>query len=301
MKRLGYEPKPVDLKVSFGKGDTFWTNAFPSELLAKHQNEIWRFKHCMTLMKYTAPFWALIPLKISLRMLFFSNDFINLMIYPSLALFLGTGNATPDLPSIMMERLFNSPTFGMWYAPDDKALVSNLPPMVVFSEETKFYEDWKTDVDKRGVKFRTKMLRYSKMWLTIFEGWHCNQLVRFCQRSAKRCEKDSIGRCARAAPPETGCVRRVWTGAATCRAQHHTLCHMGLIRHVLEQSHRLLLKTSTDTRTCARGARLFSVAVCSGVTPFQIPMRQRRPTQSARHSCVCQSKQSAPDHTQADP
>lgn len=35
------------------------------------------------------------------------------MIYPSLALFLGTGNATPDLPSVMMERLYTSPTYGM--------------------------------------------------------------------------------------------------------------------------------------------------------------------------------------------
>lgn len=30
-----------------------------------------------------------------------------------LALFLGTGNATPDLPTIMMERLYTSPTYGM--------------------------------------------------------------------------------------------------------------------------------------------------------------------------------------------
>lgn len=55
------------------------------------------------------------------------------MIYPSLALFLGkytlvlpgvliffltaaglgTGNATPNLPTVMMERLYTSPTYGM--------------------------------------------------------------------------------------------------------------------------------------------------------------------------------------------
>lgn len=48
-------------------------------------------------------FFALIPIKISLRMFFLSSEFINFMIYPSLALFLGTGNATPNLPSVMME------------------------------------------------------------------------------------------------------------------------------------------------------------------------------------------------------
>lgn len=64
-------------------------------------------------MRWTELFWAAIPIKISLKMFFFSDDFINYMIYPSLALFLGTGNATPDLPSIMMERLYTSPTYGM--------------------------------------------------------------------------------------------------------------------------------------------------------------------------------------------
>ena len=38
---------------------------------------------------------------------------LNYMIYPSLALFLGTGQATPDLPTVMMERLYTSPTYGM--------------------------------------------------------------------------------------------------------------------------------------------------------------------------------------------
>jgi hypothetical protein len=31
----------------------------------------------------------------------------------SLYFLLGTGNATPDLPTVMMERLYTSPTYGM--------------------------------------------------------------------------------------------------------------------------------------------------------------------------------------------
>ena len=69
----------------------------------------------------------------------------------SLALFLGTGNATPDLPSVMMERLYTSPTYGMWYPIDNKSLSSNLPPMVVFPESTKFYRKWQQDLENRGV------------------------------------------------------------------------------------------------------------------------------------------------------
>lgn len=152
--KYGYEEKPVELQVSFGKGDKFWTNLFPTELLEKHGKEIKRFARAMKIMKYTEFFWALIPIKVSLRMFGFSSEFMNFMIYPALALFLGTGNATPDLPSVMMERLYNSPTYGMWYKPDPQSLSSNLPPMVVFPEETKFYTTWKEDMIKRGVKVR---------------------------------------------------------------------------------------------------------------------------------------------------
>ena len=79
---------------------------------------------------------------------------MNFMVYPALALFLGTGNATPDLPTILLERLWTSPTYGMWYPADPKALVSNLPPMVVFPEETKFYRAWQADMESRGVAIR---------------------------------------------------------------------------------------------------------------------------------------------------
>lgn len=79
---------------------------------------------------------------------------MNYMIYPSLALFLGTGNATPDLPTIMMERLYTSPTYGMWYPADPIGLSTNLPPMVVFPEETAFYTKWKEDLERKGVHVR---------------------------------------------------------------------------------------------------------------------------------------------------
>lgn len=72
--------------------------------------------------------------------------------HTSLALFLGTGNATPDLPTAMMERLYTSPTYGMWYPVDPKSLSSNLPPMVVFPESTDFYTKWQKSLEERNVK-----------------------------------------------------------------------------------------------------------------------------------------------------
>lgn len=54
----------------------------------------------------------------------------------------------------MMERLYTSPTYGMWYPTDPKSLSSNLPPMIVFPEEGKFYENWKNKLVERGVNVR---------------------------------------------------------------------------------------------------------------------------------------------------
>lgn len=79
----------VNLQVSFGKGDQFWTNVFPTKLVERHQNEIQRFKFAMKFIRWFEVLFALIPIKITLRMFFFSTEFINYMIYPSLALFLG--------------------------------------------------------------------------------------------------------------------------------------------------------------------------------------------------------------------
>ncbi|GAA5966780.1 hypothetical protein JCM8115_002814 [Rhodotorula mucilaginosa] len=153
-KERNTEAKPVELQVSFGKDDHFWTNVFPTQLLEKHAKEIKRFKWAIKIMRWFELFFALIPIKVTLKMFLFSDDFMNFMIYPALALFLGTGNATPDLPSIMMERLYTSPTYGMWYPVDDKALSSNLPPMVVFPKETEFYTDWQHQLEARGVNVR---------------------------------------------------------------------------------------------------------------------------------------------------
>ncbi|KIK64063.1 hypothetical protein GYMLUDRAFT_40296 [Collybiopsis luxurians FD-317 M1] len=153
-KKLNYEPQPVDLQVSFGKGDTFWTNVYPTQLVERHSKEIKRFSWAIKVMRWFELIFAMIPIRVSLKMFFFSDEFINCLIYPSLALFLGTGNATPDLPTVMMERLYTSPTYGMWYPVDPQMLTSNLPPMVVFPEATAVYSAWKTSLENKGVSIR---------------------------------------------------------------------------------------------------------------------------------------------------
>lgn len=99
-------------------------------------------------------FFALIPVKYVMKMFFFSEEFTNVIAMPMLALFLGTGNETPNVPTIMLERLCTSPTYGMWYPLDKLSVVRNLPPMVVFPNFSVFYEDWRNKLVEQGVRVR---------------------------------------------------------------------------------------------------------------------------------------------------
>ncbi|EEY16791.1 conserved hypothetical protein [Verticillium alfalfae VaMs.102] len=152
--RQGYQADPVNLHVSFGKDETFWTNVFPTKVLAEHQSEVRRFAKVLKLMRWFEVFFALLPLRLVLKMSFFSEDFINIVALPMTALFLGTGNATPEVPAVMLERLCTSPTYGMWYPANENTVVDNKPPMVVFPNFSEFYSTWKQDLESRGVTVR---------------------------------------------------------------------------------------------------------------------------------------------------
>ncbi|OAL19982.1 hypothetical protein AYO20_11573 [Fonsecaea nubica] len=152
--RQGYHADPVNLQVSFGKDDTFWTNVFPTDLLARHQKEIKRLNFALKFMRWFEIFFALIPMKVFFKLWFFSEEFTNTVALPMVALFLGTGNEAPNVPSIMLERLCTSPTYGMWFPYDPTSIATNHPPMVVFPNFSDFYETWRKDLVSRGVTVR---------------------------------------------------------------------------------------------------------------------------------------------------
>jgi hypothetical protein len=100
-RRYGYEPQQVKLQVSFGKGPgNFWTNVFPSPLIDQHSREIKKLGRVLKCIKYLMPVLGIMPVKVILRLFRFSNDFNNKMVLPLLALFLGTGNQTPNVSSV---------------------------------------------------------------------------------------------------------------------------------------------------------------------------------------------------------
>lgn len=91
-RRYGHAPHEVRLQVSFGKGrEGFWTNCFPSRLVEEFSGDIKKFGKVLKLIKWTMPILGLVPVKVMLRMFLFSKDFGDKMVYPLIALFLGTG------------------------------------------------------------------------------------------------------------------------------------------------------------------------------------------------------------------
>ncbi|PHH80020.1 hypothetical protein CDD80_3149 [Ophiocordyceps camponoti-rufipedis] len=150
----GFPAQEVQLQVAFGKGDAgFWTNVFPSKLVQRYEADVKKFGFFLKLIKWTMPVLGLVPISIMLRVLLFSKDFGDKMVYPLIALFLGTGNQTPHVPSAIVERLFDDPNMKLWDY-DPVTLLPNLPTMFTFDHLHAFYGAWKTDLEGKGVIFR---------------------------------------------------------------------------------------------------------------------------------------------------
>jgi hypothetical protein len=153
--QYGFPAQPLQLQVSFGKGESgFWTNCFPSKLIAQHSSDIKRFGLFLKVIKWTMPVLGVFPISVMLRLFFFSKDFGDKMVYPLIALFLGTGNQTANVPAAIVERLFNDPNMKLWNY-DADTLLPNQPTMYSFDCLHNFYNKWKDDLIAKGVSIRT--------------------------------------------------------------------------------------------------------------------------------------------------
>lgn len=153
-QRYGHAPQEVKLQVSFGKGrDGFWSNVFPSPLVDEFSDDIRKFGKVLRLIKWTLPVLGLIPIKVMLKMFLFSKDFGDKMVYPLIALFLGTGNQTANVACAILERLFDDPNMKLWDY-DGDTLLPNLPTMVTFPKLDQFYKDWAADLRSKGVEIQ---------------------------------------------------------------------------------------------------------------------------------------------------
>ncbi|KAE8154593.1 hypothetical protein BDV25DRAFT_171805 [Aspergillus avenaceus] len=155
-RRYGYEPQIVKLQVAFGKGpESFWTNMFPSPLVDRFSGEIKKLGRALKWIKRLMPVLGVMPVRVILSLFRFSTEFRNKMVLPLLALFLGTGNQTPNVPGALLERLFDDRNMRLWdYDPD--TLLPNQPTMYTFPNLSDFYRDWAQDLGAKGVHLRLK-------------------------------------------------------------------------------------------------------------------------------------------------
>lgn len=101
-EKYGHKQQDVKLQVSFGQGkDSFWTNVFPSQLVDQFSGDIKKFGKVLKIIKYTMPVLGLVPIRTMLRMFFFNKDFGDKMVFPLIALFLGTGTL-PSMPLVCL-------------------------------------------------------------------------------------------------------------------------------------------------------------------------------------------------------
>lgn len=112
--------------------------------------DIKKFGTFLKVIKWTLPVLGIIPISIMLRVFMFSKDFGEKMVLPLIALFLGTGNQTPHVPSAIVERLFDDLNMKLWDY-DADTLLPNLPTMYTFGNLHEFYSTWRQDLIDRGV------------------------------------------------------------------------------------------------------------------------------------------------------
>jgi len=95
------------------------------------------------------PVLGLVPIRVTLRMLFFSKGFGDKMVCPFIGLFLGTGNQAPNVAWVILERLFDDPNMKLWDY-DLDTLLQNLPTMVTFPKPSQLYKYWAADLRSRN-------------------------------------------------------------------------------------------------------------------------------------------------------
>lgn len=126
---------------------------FPAHLVRTYKKDIEKFGRVLRIVRRLELVFALVPVRILLRLFFFSRGFGDQMVYTLMALFLGTGNQTANVSSATLERLFTDANMKLWdYSPE--TLLANLPRMYTFPKLGEFYQDWARDLRGKGVHIR---------------------------------------------------------------------------------------------------------------------------------------------------
>eukprot|EP00466_Bigelowiella_natans_P020317 jgi/Bigna1/90992/estExt_fgenesh1_pg.C_850052 len=137
-RMLGYEPFPIEMRISFGRGEKAWCNYEARPIQEKFSKEIRRFGKVLKWVYWLTPIFIAVPIDTLLRFAGFSPEFGSAMVYPLVALFFGTGNQTPNVPAALIARVFLDPELRI-FEYDPKWLLSQTPRFYAFRELKDIY------------------------------------------------------------------------------------------------------------------------------------------------------------------
>ncbi|MBL9026495.1 MAG: FAD-dependent oxidoreductase [Myxococcales bacterium] len=132
-RRLGFEPAPISMRISFGRGETAWSNVEETPFSRKMAPEIARFGQVLRRVYAAGPAATLVPIGLFLRAGGFSAAFVHHMALPLVALFFGTGNQTHRVAASIVARVFFDPEQRLFQY-DDRRLLSESPTMLAFAK-----------------------------------------------------------------------------------------------------------------------------------------------------------------------
>lgn len=154
MRLHGVEVASTRLDVSFGKGQFNWKNYSTSELQQRLQPETARFGRVLWWLSKLEFITIFLSIDFVLRVLLFSADFRQRMVYPLVALFFGTGNQTPQVSSAVVARVFLDPNLAIFQY-DSERLLSQTPTNIAFDDLEAYYGNMaKAMAAGEGVRFR---------------------------------------------------------------------------------------------------------------------------------------------------
>ena len=194
------------------------------------------------MIRWTMPVLGLVPIRIMLRIFRFSPDFGDKMVYPLIALFLGTGNQTANVACAILERLFSDPNMKLWDY-DAETLLPNLPTMVTFPKLSDFYANWADDLRSKGVD-----IRLNTEVTTIHERSAKNGIT----LSTRSCDPDANDKAGEFAKQVISDPQGAYTSEAV--TEHYDELVMCVLA---DQAKNLLGKTATWTERFVLGGAKF--------------------------------------------
>ncbi|CDZ98452.1 hypothetical protein [Phaffia rhodozyma] len=149
---LGYQGTEVNMQISFGKGEEeFWTNVFPSSLIERFKSDIAKFGRVLKVIQVSEPIFVFVSVQKLLKIFLFDKEFGDLIVYPLVALFFGTGNQTPFIPSTILSRVFSDPSMKLFEF-SSETFLDSVPKMMAFPRLSLVYKRWQEEVSLRAGK-----------------------------------------------------------------------------------------------------------------------------------------------------